>query len=48
MKIEKNFDDSLHVGKNMHDMAKDLWPICRSITGEGVRETIGGIREIKG
>ena len=44
MKIEKNFDDSLHVGKNMHDMAKDLWPICRSITGEGVRETLEYIK----
>jgi aminopeptidase-like protein len=30
--------DSL--GKAMHDFIKELFPICRSITGEGVRETL--------
>ncbi len=28
------------VGSFCHDMAKDLFPICRSLTGEGVRETL--------
>ncbi len=26
-------------GRNMYELAKELFPICRSITGEGVRET---------
>src|SRR5688572_25733752 len=30
--------DSL--GKAMHDFIKELFPICRSISGEGVRETL--------
>lgn len=27
-------------GEKMFDMMKRLWPICRSITGDGVRETL--------
>jgi hypothetical protein len=29
---------------NLYDFAKTLWPICRSITGEGVRETLNFIK----
>lgn len=29
----------------MHDLAKKLWPIHRSITGDGVRKSLGIIRE---
>ena len=29
-----------NVGKRIYDLAKTLFPICRSITGEGVRETL--------
>ncbi len=32
-------------GKRMHDLAKRLFPICRSITGDGVRETLNIIKE---
>ena len=28
------------LGKEMHQFAKELWPINRSITGEGVRQTL--------
>ena len=38
--IEKN------IGKIMHDWAKDLFPICRSITGGGVRETLDYIANL--
>jgi aminopeptidase-like protein len=27
-------------GHDMHALASDLFPICRSITGDGVRETL--------
>ena len=27
-------------GREMHDLAAELYPICRSITGNGVRETL--------
>src|SRR5208337_679757 len=32
------------VGQEMHDLARDLWPICRSITGNGVRQTLAAIQ----
>ena len=31
---------SLAIGYEIHEFAKELWPINRSITGEGVRETL--------
>ena len=33
-------DLSANDGVAMHDFISDLYPICRSITGEGVRKTI--------
>ncbi|MCC6208466.1 MAG: DUF4910 domain-containing protein [Gammaproteobacteria bacterium] len=32
-------------GDEMYDLARRLFPICRSITGDGVRETLGALRE---
>jgi len=32
-------------GQEMYDLAKRLWPINRSITGNGVRETLGILKE---
>ena len=32
--------DCSNVGKYMYQLLKELFPICRSITGEGVRETL--------
>src|SRR5215510_13629426 len=31
-------------GKAMHDFVSELYPICRSITGNGLRETLRGIQ----
>lgn len=46
-----NVDDSLKrlgcqdIGKTMHQFMTELYPICRSITGEGVRETLRMIQK---
>ena len=34
------------VGQNIYDLCARMFPICRSITGEGVRETFSLLREI--
>ena len=31
-------------GKDMHQFIAELYPICRSITGEGIRETFRSIQ----
>ena len=33
------------IGNEIHDFAKKLWPINRSITGVGLRETLNLIKE---
>jgi aminopeptidase-like protein len=33
------------IGLQIHDLAKRLWPINRSITGDGVRQTLAIIKE---
>ena len=33
------------LGQQMHDFASELYPICRSITGEGIRQTLRRIAE---
>ena len=33
------------IGEKIHSLAKELWPINRSITGAGVRETLYKIKE---
>jgi aminopeptidase-like protein len=32
--------DLSHLGAELHDLVRELYPICRSITGQGVRETL--------
>ena len=32
------------LGPRMHDLVRELYPICRSITGQGVRDTLGIVR----
>ena len=39
-------DDAKIIGQKMWDWANDLFPICRSITGPGVRETLDYLREL--
>ena len=38
--------DMNHYGQEMYQLAKRLFPICRSITGNGVRETLDILSEI--
>jgi aminopeptidase-like protein len=37
--------DPVGVGRELHDFASDLYPICRSITGDGIRRTLSMIQE---
>jgi len=39
-----NQTDRAVLGRELHNLAADLFPICRSITGNGVRETLGRIK----
>lgn len=39
-------DDTTGVGRDMHKWATELFPICRSITGAGVRETLVYIKKL--
>ncbi len=44
----QNIQDALVVtdeGRALHDLIKVLFPICRSITGEGVRETLRHLQQ---
>lgn len=38
--------DLNQLGKEMYQLMSELYPICRSITGNGVRETLGKIKRI--
>lgn len=44
MDIRKGIDLDL-AGREMYDFIKTLYPTCRSITGNGLRETLSKIRE---
>jgi len=41
--LKRRRDDQ--IGDDLHHLIKRLYPICRSITGDGVRETLKIIRE---
>src|SRR5687768_1508911 len=32
--------DELNLGEALHDLIAELYPLCRSITGEGLRDTL--------
>ena len=38
--------NKLFEGKKMHNLAKELWPINRSLTGEGVRKTLKILKKV--
>lgn len=38
-------ETSAGLGQTMHDFMAELYPICRSITGNGVRETLSRVKE---
>ena len=37
--------ESSSLGDEIYSLIRELYPICRSITGEGFRETLGRIRK---
>src|SRR5262245_39613025 len=37
--------DQTGIGNELHQFASDLYPICRSITGNGLRQTLSMLRE---
>ncbi len=43
MRLLKEIDQKsqAEIGKELHDFAAELYPICRSITGDGIRRTLG-------
>ena len=43
--IHSNKNNMNNLGNEMYDLIIKLFPICRSITGEGVRETLKIIEE---
>lgn len=47
MSLLRDFDqrDLAEVGRDLHQFASDLYPICRSITGDGIRRTLSMIHE---
>ncbi len=42
---EKNKIDFPKTGREMHKLMKELYPICRSITGDGVKDTLKIIKK---
>jgi aminopeptidase-like protein len=47
MQLLKEFDQKnlVEIGEELHRFAADLYPICRSITGNGVRRTLAAIQD---
>ena len=45
MHLSTHSIQSTNVGNEMHDLMEKLYPICRSITGNGVRKTLSHIKE---
>jgi aminopeptidase-like protein len=37
--------DAQELGRGLHRFASDLYPICRSITGDGIRQTLAAVQD---
>ena len=46
MSLLKELDgrDPVKIGEELHGFATELYPICRSITGDGIRQTLARIQ----
>jgi aminopeptidase-like protein len=42
---ESHAEDEVLVGEQLHSFAAELYPICRSITGDGIRQTLDLIKQ---
>ena len=42
---ELNKTDPTEIGRELHRFAAELYPICRSITGDGMRRTLALIQK---
>lgn len=47
MSLLKEFEtnDPVKIGEELHRFASELYPICRSITGDGIRQTLAQIQK---
>lgn len=47
MRLLRDIDqkDALELGKGLHCFASSLYPICRSITGDGIRQTLAAVEK---
>ena len=45
MKERTVFNNNHSYGEQMHGLMERLYPLCRSITGDGVRETLSILKE---
>lgn len=45
LSLKKNKTDYQEIGREMHTLMHRLYPICRSITGNGVRKTLAILKE---
>lgn len=43
--LRRRFDLDASIGDQLHGLAKELWPLDRSLTGEGVRETLRHLQD---
>ena len=48
MSVLKEFERRIlsEIGRDLHDFAASLYPICRSITGDGIRGTLAMIQDL--